>query len=100
MASILRIEHPVPDYRVWKAAFDGDPIGRARSGVRRHQVQRAVDDPNYVLIDLEFDTRREAEAALAALRVLWQRVAGTVIADPRARIVQPVETRDYPAPAS
>jgi len=95
LASILRIEHPVPDYQVWKAAFDSDPIGRARSGVRRHQVQRAADDPNYVLVDLEFDTHREAEAALAALRVLWERVAGTVMSDPSARIVEPVETREY-----
>ena len=29
---ILRIEHPVPDYDAWKAAFDSDPIGRERSG--------------------------------------------------------------------
>ena len=30
--SILRIEHPVPDYAAWKEAFDADPVGRERSG--------------------------------------------------------------------
>ena len=30
-----------------------------------------------------------------ALRVLWERVAGTVMSDPSARIVEPVETREY-----
>ena len=64
---ILRIEHPVPDYDAWKAAFDSDPIGRERSGVRRYRVLRATDDPNYVMIDLEFDSASEAEAVKAAL---------------------------------
>lgn len=98
--SILRIEHSVPDYQAWKAAFDSDPIGRATSGVRRHQIQRAIDDPNYVMIDLEFDTRDQAQAVLAALRVVWDRVAGIVVANPQARIVEPVETKQYALPAA
>jgi hypothetical protein len=100
LTSILRIEHPVADYAAWKAAFDSDPIGRERSGVRRYQIQRAVDDPDHVLIDLEFDSHQQAQAALAALRSVWARVAGTLITNPQARIVEPVETRTYPAPAS
>ncbi len=46
---ILRIEHQVPDYDAWKEAFDSDPIGRERSGVRRYHILRATDDPNYVM---------------------------------------------------
>lgn len=71
---ILRLEHPVPDFAGWKQAFDSDPVGRERSGVRRYAILRAVDDPNYVLIDLEFDTKREAEALLAAMGEVWRRV--------------------------
>lgn len=93
--SILRIEHPVPDYGVWKAAFDSDPVGRERSGVRGHRVMRSIEDPNYVLIDLEFDTPGEAEGLLAAMRVVWDRVAGTVMSNPQARIVEAVETEEY-----
>ncbi len=96
--AILRIQHPVVDYAAWKAAFDRDPIGRAASGVRRHQIQRAIDDPNYVLIDLEFDSHSQAQAALAALRQVWDRVAGTLVASPQARIVEPVETKQYASP--
>jgi hypothetical protein len=92
---ILRIEHPVPDYGAWKRAFDGDPVGRARSGVRRHQVLRPVDDPNHVMIDLEFDSRGEAEALLAGLRTVWEGVRGTIMSNPVARIVEPVEIREY-----
>jgi hypothetical protein len=88
---ILRIEHAVPDFEGWKRAFDSDPVDRKGSGVRRYQVRRPVDDPNYVLIDLEFDTQAEAEA----LREVWSRVQGTVVLDPQARIVETVETREY-----
>ncbi len=93
---ILRIEHPVPDYHAWKKAFDSDPVGREKSGVRRYQVTQPVDDPNYVMIDLEFDTRSNAEALLAALRNVWERVEGTIIMNPRTRIVEVVERIEYP----
>ena len=91
----LMIEHAVPDFEGWKRAFDSDPVDRKGSGVRRYRVQRPVDDPNYVLIDLEFDTQGEAEALLAAMREVWSRVQGTVVLDPHARIVETVETREY-----
>jgi len=92
---ILRIEHPVPEYDAWKEAFDNDPVGREKSGVRRYQILRAIDDPNYVMIDLEFDTVSEAEALLAAMRVVWGRVEGTIMWNPQARIVEAVETKEY-----
>ena len=90
---ILRIEHPVPNFDAWKEAFDSDPIGRERSGVRRYRVLRATDDPNYVMIDLEFDSAREAEAVHAALRELWGRV--DVVHSPQARIAEAVEVKEY-----
>ena len=65
---MLRIEHPVPDYNGWKRAFDSDPVGREKAGVRRYQILRPVDNPNNVIIHLEFDTLNQAEAFLAALR--------------------------------
>ncbi len=92
---ILRIEHPVPDFDGWQKAFDSDPVGRDKSGVRRYRVLRPVDDANYVMIDLEFDTVSQAEALLAAMRVVWGRVEGTIMMNPKARIVEVVETKDY-----
>jgi hypothetical protein len=91
---ILRIEHSVPNFDGWKRVFDSDPVDRKKSGVRRYQVLRSIDDPNYVMIDLEFDTQSEAEALLAAMRQVWSRVEGTVIVEPQARIVKTVETKE------
>jgi hypothetical protein len=92
----LRIEHQVADFDAWKQAFESDPVGRERSGVRRYSISRVVDDPNYVMIDLDFDSRSEAEGLLAAMRDVWGVVepAGLVVG-PQARIVQTVETKEY-----
>lgn len=93
--TVLRMEHQVQDYLTWKQAFDSDPVGRESAGVRRYRILRAADDPNYVMIDLEFDTQDDAEALLASIRSVWDRVQGTLISDPRARIIEPVEAMEY-----
>ena len=95
--TILHIEHPIRDFDTWKKAFESDPVGRERSGVRRYQILRPVNDPNYVMIDLEFDSSRAAEALLAALRELWQSPAATsaLAGSPQTRIVEVVESKEY-----
>ena len=64
-------------------------------GVRRYQILRSLDDPNFVVIDLEFDSKSEAEALLAAMRQVWSRVEGTVMRNPQAHIVEVVETIEF-----
>jgi hypothetical protein len=93
--TVLRIEHAVPSFDGWKAAFDSDPVGRERMGVRRYRIMRAADDPNYVMIDLEFNTREEAEALLSAMREVWGRIQGTIIVNPQARLAEMVETKEF-----
>jgi hypothetical protein len=95
MMYTLRIEHPVPSFEGWKEAFDSDPVGREKSGVRRYRVQRPINDANFVMVDLEFDTASQAEALLAAMRVVWARVQGKIVMDPQARILESVETKEY-----
>jgi hypothetical protein len=51
------------------------------------------DDPDYVMVDLEFDSSEDAEAMHASLRELWSRV--DVMRDPQGRIVEVVEARQY-----
>lgn len=92
---ILRIEHRVSDFDGWKSAFNSDPVGREQSGVRYHQILRSTDDPNHIMIDLEFNSKNEAEVLLAALREVWSRIEGTIIWDPQTRIVERVESKEY-----
>lgn len=92
---LLHIEHAVQNFDGWKAAFDSDPVGRERSGVRCYRILRPVDDPNFAIIDLEFDSLSEAESLLAAMQQVWKRVGGTLIQDPQWRISEVVDTREY-----
>lgn len=56
----LHIEHPITDFETWAGAFARFEGPRCDAGVRSHRVQRPLDDPHYVLVDLDFD---DAEAA-------------------------------------
>jgi len=91
---ILQVEHRVLNFDEWKKAFDSDPINRKKSGVRRYSIYRPIDDPKYVVIDLEFDNLKEAENTLTALRNLWGKLEGTVIMYPQTRIFDRVETTE------
>jgi hypothetical protein len=93
---ILQVEHKVRDFESWKKAFDNDPVGRVQGGVRRYRIARLVDDPNHVLIELEFDTEGEAETFRMGLQELWGQVGDRLgIEGPQARIVDTVETKSY-----
>jgi hypothetical protein len=58
----LRIEHAITGYQVWKNAFDRFADARASAGVRACAIRLPADDPNYLTLDLEFDTAAAAEA--------------------------------------
>jgi hypothetical protein len=89
---VIRIEHSVPSFDKWKQAFDRDPADRKGSGVRRYRVLRLNDDPNYVIVDLEFDSAGEAEAFLQKMRRIWEGPAKGVMQNPRALVAEVVET--------
>jgi ribosomal protein L35AE/L33A len=95
--TILHIEHPIRDFGIWKKAFESDPAGREKGGVRRYQVFRPIDDPNYVMIDLDFDSSRAAEAFLDAMRVVWRSPAAAraLAGTPQTRIIEVVESKEY-----
>jgi hypothetical protein len=95
---MIVIQHPVADFQAWKKAFDSDPLGRARSGVTRHTIYRAADDPNYVVVNLEFASLEHAQKYMPALRALWGRVGdkmGFGGTGPQARILDETESVNY-----
>lgn len=86
----LRIEHPITDYTVWKQSFDRFADLRAASGVRSHVIRRPVDDPRYIIADLDFDSAEEAQAFLDTLRSrVWSTPANSpaLAGDPLTRIL-------------
>ena len=88
------------DFTTWKAAFDRFAALRLQSGVRSHRIQQPVDDPRYVVIDLDFDTAAGAAEFLDFLesRVWSSREHSPALAGaPRTAILELVESQ---APAN
>jgi hypothetical protein len=92
--TVVRIEHSVPNFERWKQTFDSDPADRKGSGVRRYQILRLQGDPNYVMIDLEFDSAVEAEAFVLTMQRIWDGPGKAVMQNPRARVADLVEVKE------
>ena len=93
---VLRIDHVVWDFDVWKQAFDSDPASRQVGGVRQYRILRLADEPNHVLVDLEFDSAGEAEAFADRLRALWIEAGPRLgLESPTARVLETIESHTY-----
>jgi hypothetical protein len=93
----LRIEHSISDFTTWKGAFDRFSAARTQAGVRRYRIFRPVDDPAYVMLDLDFDQVSAAEAFLAFLRRdVWgsSQASPALVGSPQARIIETVESQE------
>ena len=92
----LHIEHSIVDFDLWNAAFERFAQVREQSGVLEQRIQRPVDDPNYVVIDLDFGTTGEAESFLAFLRSkVWPspKNAPALTGVPQAKILEPASSQ-------
>jgi streptomycin 6-kinase len=90
----VHLEHPVPDYEAWKAAFDSDPLDRKASGVLAYRILRPVGGEGRVAVDLEFADRSTAERFRDALLRLWSSSgAVAVMRDPIVRVEVMAENR-------
>ncbi len=92
----LHIEHPVTDLNVWLAAFDRIAEARAKAGVTEQRVLHPVDDPNYIVVDLEFTTTEEAQRFLAFLKSkVWSSIDNAPALDgtPQTKRLQQVAAR-------
>jgi len=90
---MLRVQHVVPNFEAWKRAFDSDPVDRQASGVRGYKIHRAIENPNFVVIDLEFSAIAEAQKFLEKLRALWEGHGDAVMRNPEAWILETVESK-------
>jgi hypothetical protein len=60
---ILLVQHRVRDFDSWKPVFDREgSVIRIRHGVTRHWLYRSLDDPNDVVVSVEFPTEERARS--------------------------------------
>lgn len=91
----LHIEHAISDFGVWSAAFERFADVRAKYDVRGQRVRRPVDDPNYVVLDLDFDTPDDAGRFLGFLEAnVWSSAknAPALVGAPQTKILQEAAT--------
>lgn len=93
---ILHMEHDVPSYENWKRmGFDADPLGRKSMGVKRYRIGRRSDNPDRVMIELEFETADAGSRMASALQKMWVGAqAKGLIGAPSLTAFEIVETAD------
>lgn len=87
----LSIEHAISDFATWKQAFNRFAEARQKAGVVRHRIRRSVDDPHYLVIELDFDAQENADNYRQFLHnVVWtNRDASPALAGaPTSRILE------------
>ncbi len=87
----LRIEHKISNYDGWRKAFDSDPINRKKSGVKRYRIYRPADNPDFVIIELDFDHFEQAQATQTALQNIFPNIEGKLIFDIKLSILNIIE---------
>ncbi|MGA8850467.1 MAG: hypothetical protein WB508_01990 [Aeromicrobium sp.] len=86
----LLIEHRISDFTTWSRAFDRFAQRRRDAGVLHERVMQPIDDPHYVLVDLEFGSNEEAQDFQRFLETeVWSnaRNSPALVGSPQARIV-------------
>jgi hypothetical protein len=88
----LHIEHTITDYDTWRVAFDRLADARRHAGVVAGRVARPVDDPQYIVVTLDFDTVEHATGFLRFLETqVWASRSAAPALDgrPRTAILEP-----------
>ncbi len=85
----MLIEHAISDFDTWYDAFERFAARRREAGVLRERIMQPVDDPHYVLVDLEFATVEAAQGFQQFLETqVWANPANSpaLKGSPRSRI--------------
>jgi len=70
---ILHIEHEISDLTTWLEAFNRFAPAREQAGVQQTEVFQPSDDPNYIVVNLRFESVDAATNFRTFLHnVVWQ----------------------------
>ena len=93
---ILVVQHRVRDFARWKPVFDEQgSIIRVRHGATRHWLYRSLDDPNDVVVLVEFPTEDRARSFLGDPALKDEMEQAGVQGDPTVRLCEEVEAVSY-----
>jgi len=93
---ILVVQHRVRDFVSWKPVFDEQgSIVRIRHAATRHWLYRSLDDPNDVVVLVEFPTEERARSFLGDPALKEEMEQAGVQGDPTVRLCEEVEAVSY-----
>lgn len=98
----LHIDHAISDLAVWRDAFEPLRDLRRQAGVTHETVRQPIDDPNRIIVDLEFDTADSARAFREFLETnIWSTPANSpaLVGSPTAIILETVVDAELTRPA-
>ena len=60
--TVLAVRHTVSDFATWKTGFDNHSASRKEHGATHDQVLQSVEDPNNLLVLIDFESVADAQA--------------------------------------
>jgi hypothetical protein len=87
----LHIEHAITDLPTWRAAFDRFASAREGAGVTASRIFQPVDDPKYLIVQLDFPSAEAAAQFRGFLEAnVWSTPANSpgLAGSPVARILE------------
>ncbi|HEY6395937.1 MAG TPA: hypothetical protein VIX82_00640 [Solirubrobacteraceae bacterium] len=87
----LSIEHAISDFPTWKQAFDRFSEARETAGVLTHRIRRPVDNPQHLVIELDFEAQQNANSFQRFLHeVVWANrdASPALVGTPQTRILK------------
>jgi hypothetical protein len=93
--TVLVVQHKVRDFDAWKLVFDEDESRRREHGAQRHWVYRTVEDPDDVVVAVEFPSVDAARSFVEdpGLREAMGRAG--VQGEPHVHVRDEVEAIEY-----
>jgi hypothetical protein len=93
--TILVVHHAVRDFAAWKPAFDEHQPFRTAHGAIRHWLYRSPDDPDDLVVAIEFPSAEAALGFLAdpSLKDAMERAG--VIGEPSVHLREEIEAVEY-----
>ena len=94
MTKIVMQSH-VADFDAWLAMFNENESFRSGHGATGHTINRSVDDPNLLILAVNFTSPEDAKGFLADPALKERMAQAGVDAAPQSWICEEVESRPY-----
>jgi uncharacterized protein (DUF1330 family) len=93
---IIHVQHQVRDFASWKPVFEEQGgLVRIRHGATGHRLYQSLDDPNEVVVSVEFPSEERARGFLADPALMEEMEQAGVQGQPTVVVCEEVEAVSY-----